>query len=177
MFVLDQSVKDLIEEKVRESHYANGYLQLEKLVKDLNLSLKEADFKDDNISGGIKKQGDLWTIYINKHDTFNRKRFTTAHEIGHYISYISGSLSKVPLDEQNELMDYAILERNESNKYKEVEKEANEIAGRILMPEFEVRYLVKNNYDVDEIADHFLVSTSAVTVRLRNLGYEVLEQW
>lgn len=176
MFKLKQSVIDKIDEVIRPKYYADNFLSLQQLTSDLNIRIINAKFRDDNISGGLKKEGENFTIYVNQSDSNNRRRFTVAHEIGHYISYLADSLSKQVIDEQSELLDYAIIKRDGKMQSQDVEKEANEIAGRILMPKTEIEYLINHkNFNIDELADYFYVSTAAVLVRLRNLGYNVLE--
>ena len=55
------------------------------------------------------------------------------------------------------------------------EQEANAIAEMLLMPERETRQLIEQGYSLEEMADYFEVSESAMTVRVMNLGYKILE--
>ena len=86
---LNQKIQKHISELT--SNLYKGYeLQIEELCKKLNLKCYMADF-DNNISGAIIKddKGDTYSIYSNRKNPRNRQRFTLAHEIGHYISYLN----------------------------------------------------------------------------------------
>jgi Zn-dependent peptidase ImmA (M78 family) len=61
---------------------------------------------------------------------------------------------------------------------KNMEKEANQIAAELLMPEFAVRSKVEEEgLRIEEIATHFGVPESVMAIRLINLGYNILEQF
>ena len=73
-----------------------GYeLQIDELCKKLDLQCFVADFEDD-VSGAIIKDdnSNSYSIYANRKHPRNRRRFTFAHEIGHYISYLNKSYSE-----------------------------------------------------------------------------------
>lgn len=147
-----------------------GYeLQLEKLCKKLALQCFSADF-DDNISGSIiRDEGlDTYSIYVNRKHPRNRRRFTVAHEIGHYISYLKGSYSKKELEQEGGFEDVAVSYRKDG-RFSDAETEANLIAAELLMPKDKVDELIKQGLTPEEMAELFYVSPSAMTIRLKDL--------
>lgn len=64
------------------------------------------------------------------------------------------------------------LGENEKN----AELEANEIAAELLMPQEGVTRMFDEGKNIEEMADFFVVSESAMTMRLLNLNYSLLEQ-
>ena len=57
-----------------------------KIAKLNSIKVYEGNL-DKNVSGAIRynKEKDYFEILVNKNDTRQRKRFTIAHEIGHFF--------------------------------------------------------------------------------------------
>lgn len=161
-----------IEEYIHEltTGLYKGYeLQIEEVCKKLNLKYFVADF-EDNISGAIIKDNDsdTYSIYVNRKHPRNRQRFTVAHEIGHYISYLKNSYSKEELKSNGGFEDQAISYRQEGIQ-SNAETEANLIAAELLMPRKMVDKLIGEGLTPEEMAELFFVSPSAMTIRLKDL--------
>lgn len=175
-YKLDASVKEYVREAA-SPFQEDGRLNIARFCESKGIRVLEAKFAKDNISGAIRKENDngveCWTIYVNRTDSIRRKRFTIAHELGHYLSYQKGSKSKAHMDETGMFQDAAIAKRD--GVVTEAEKEANEIAGELLMPAGSVNLKIDEGMNVEELANFFGVSESAMTVRLRNLGFRLLE--
>jgi Zn-dependent peptidase ImmA (M78 family) len=165
---LNSEIKNYISE-LTTGLYKGYELQIEELCKKLNLGCFIADF-EDNISGAIIKddEGDTYSIYANKEHPRNRRRFTFAHEIGHYISYQKNSHSRKELEIKGGFEDRAISYRKD-NHYSKAETEANLIAAELLMPKDMVLKLVNEALTPEEMAEKFYVSPSAMTIRLQTL--------
>lgn len=148
----------------------DGYrLQIEKLCEKLNLKCFVADF-EDNISGSIIKDdnAETYSIYVNRKHPVNRQRFTFAHEIGHYISFLNESYSKKELEKRGGFEDKAISYRKDG-VHSDAETEANLIAAELLMPKDKVEELMQKGLTPEQMADLFYVSPSAMTIRLKDL--------
>lgn len=116
---------------------------------------------DPDIAGAIVKDPDQDpTILLNGIDSPNRKRFTCAHEIGHYVRRKSNPDNYEYVDFRGML---SAAGTNDDEIY------ANEFAASLLMPEREVRRLAKDKTEV-ELAWRFDVSREAMHFRLDNLG-------
>lgn len=148
-------------------------LDLISLCKYLKIETFDMEFNDPQTTGAIIHENSKWTILVKESDITTRKRFTVAHEIGHYISWLNESYSKAQLDKGIHT-DLAIARR--SNESNEAEWEANEIAGNLLMPVDLVAELYDNKeYSIEGMAKKFGVSATAMTVRLQRLKYDIFE--
>lgn len=182
-FKLTAEMKRLVLEASRAAN-DNGKMDIAKLCQDLGVEVFNFEFTDKRISGAIVKERDgdteKWKIFVSTNDSPRRKRFTVAHEVGHYLSYVNGGYSKQYIDSNDGVLrDYSIMLRSDSDvqeQNKEAELEANEIAAELLMPESVVRLFYSQGKTVEEMADAFVVSESAMTIRLLNLGFKMMEQ-
>lgn len=155
--------------------YKHNMLDLDSLCEHLNIKLYEANFDDDNVSGAITKDGSNWTIVVNEQHPPVRKRFTVAHELGHYFAIVNNSFPAVEYLEDNDNMikDYFILNREDEvvDDIYQVERQANIIGASILMPEPMVRSLFdEKNSTITDMAQKFGVSEAAMSFRLKSLN-------
>lgn len=122
---------------------------------ELGLSVHEASL---GFLSGYYKDRD---IYVNEGHPEERKRFTIAHELGHFC------LGHGP----------SRRDTSKSGWYGaddlEKEKLANAFAAELLMPEEVVRYFIdeKGITNATLLRQAFGVSSSALANRLRSLGY------
>lgn len=122
---------------------------------------------DKKISGAIiySASEDRFDILVNRDDAKVRQRFTIAHELGHY--FLHRELLK-----KDELHIDTILYRAEDKKdgeAKKREKEVDYFAGALLMNRTLLEN-IRNEHTIEELAEIFNVSVSAMTVRLDILG-------
>ena len=135
------------------------------LCKTLGISVEESDLTDfENQIGGEKISGILYMdghgtgkIYVNKDEADVRKRFTIAHELGHYYLHFNGTSGT-----------FVSLRRSRSAR----ETEANRFAAQLLMPD---NLLYKESArsffpSVSRLAKQFDVSNEAMGYRLDDLG-------
>ena len=125
------------------------------------------DDLQDNISGVLFAESDPVIIGVNRHHHYNRKRFSIAHELGHYFQH-RGS-SKL-------FIDVFLRDERSSEGIDPQEMDANAFAAALLMPKEAIfEYLRKYPTDLlDEIgirqmAAHFEVSSQAMIIRLTRL--------
>lgn len=163
-------LKPKIQKRISElqiDSYSGYELSLEKICNELDINCFEADL-DDGLSGMLLREDGAYSIYVNKNHAFSRQRFTIAHEIGHYISYLMGSFSKDELEKEGRFEDKAVTFRK-NGAYSEAETEANMIAAELLMPADKVAELLKQELSPEDMADLFYVSPSAMMIRLQTL--------
>jgi Zn-dependent peptidase ImmA (M78 family) len=99
------------------------------------------------------------SVYVNASEPEQRRRFTLAHELGHWICQcLEGTAAPIYCRAEEVGLDPAV---------KALEREANVFAAELLMPEPEVRAAFST---VSELADRFSVSEEAMHWRLYNLG-------
>lgn len=139
--------------------YQKDYpVKITKISKAFNINVYEV-LMSENISGAIIKEYDKYIIYVNAADGRNRRRFTIAHEISHFI------LHKEQIDDN--LTDNAMYRSRLSNV---LERQANRLASEILMPAELVFNLLNKNKSISEMACLFEVSEEAMRIRLEQGG-------
>jgi len=118
-------------------------------------------YMDADVDGAIRKdKGKSASIYLNIDNAANRKRFTCAHEIAHFVKHSA--------EGDFEFIDYrdslASTGRLPDERY------ANAFAAALLMPEKHVRRLHEEGLDDQTMARRLGVSQEAMVNRLKNLG-------
>ncbi len=99
------------------------------------------------------------TIYINKNDPANRKTYTIAHELGHYIL-------------KHKANEFGVLPRFQSyhSEKQGIEKEADAFAANLLVPKDLLKSIMRkyslSNNDVGILAKMFAVSEEMMRYRL-----------
>lgn len=146
-------------------------VDVERLAKQEGLRVVEEQLESE-ISGMLYREGGRAVILINQNDVPVRKRFSVAHELGHYHLHTSSS---VFVDRRVRFRD-----SNSSQGTIKEEIEANSFAAELLMPETFVlqeamrlrgrRFTLSDEELIGELADIFEVSRQAMEVRLANLG-------
>lgn len=114
----------------------------------------------------IKKISDnKYEIGVNKHHHKNRQMFSIAHEYAHYLLH-RDKIDDMEVGEQ-------ILHRNADKN--PIEKQANNFAAELLMPErLVMKALKKHNAKMKPMADELCVSQQSLEYRLKQLGYKVI---
>lgn len=155
---------DVVKAKVAEvSEYLPKIGGVVKVPIDLGIILKkygiralDATFKKSEISGAFERK--TKTILLDETDPYTRKMFTLAHELGHYFLH------------QDIVTDIVYRERTKGKRAK-LEKQADEFAAELLMPEAAIRLFWPVTSSVQQLAGIFSVSYVAMLNRLRHLGF------
>ncbi len=134
----------------------------------------------DDISGAIFLQDDRFTILINSTKPNVRQYFTIAHELGHYFihrEWLVENSNKGFVDYSDTLDGQGMLLRPDAPETMtsvdlQKEREANNFAAELLMPESEVRQVWELTHDIVECAKTFQVSRVAMAVRLERLALQ-----
>ena len=156
---LDENIEIKVQ---RLSELSSVPVDIKKLIEKYNISIIEEEM-EYGMSGYIEKRADGWKIGVNKYDSPTRKRFTLAHELGHYLLH----RDKI-INSRHE--DHILLRDNE---YTPIEREANEFAAELLMPEKQFRGFITNGVKkIKDLAEKFQVSVSAIKYRAYKLGYK-----
>lgn len=157
-------------------------INLKSLVKKSDISLENKSFNDDDVSGFLAINKGKATIAVNKNHHINRRRFTIAHELGHFYLHAK-SPKELFLDEK--------YHRNSISKagVDIIEIEANRFAAELLMPlnflkdaikevkERDIFFSIEDddlmgNYMIDRLSEKFKVSSQAMQIRLSDLVLE-----
>ncbi|MBN3239837.1 ImmA/IrrE family metallo-endopeptidase [Pectobacterium versatile] len=135
-------------------------LDVTELTKKLGIQMRMEPMEGEE-SGCLKKDKlGKWIMIINSLQHPHRQRFTIAHELGHFIKHTIIKESFV---------DTTFFRNEESNP---MEHEANKFAAELLMPkDLFVSYIENISQQVNDLAKHFQVSSMAVRIRAKQLGY------
>jgi Predicted Zn peptidase len=150
------------QKQVIDRHQFRWPVQVVPIAEDLGLRVYRRVDWPDNISGRIfRAESDVagssgYAIEVNANHHPNRRRFTIAHEIAHFILH--------PNLLGNELYDDGLYRSGLSNR---IEAQANKFAQRILMPDHLVQEaLARFGNNPQHLANEFQVSESAMRIRL-----------
>jgi len=160
-------------QEVLEKYKGQLPVPIVNIANDLQIEIYETNDLAPGESGIIRKEDSKYYIYVKAGDLYTRKRFTIAHEIGHFIKH------KAKLDSSKEFIDSSVqptpngngttlhraITQELSDEERRLEVEANEIAADLLMPSDEFIRVWKESDTMEEIANKFAVSISAATIR------------
>ena len=142
-------------------------VDVNNLAKALGLYLHEA-FLGDQISGMLEFKNGQYKISVNADHPKTRKRFTVAHELGHYLLH---------KDLIGDGIDDTIAYRSEDiGKYHNTdigpyeETQANKFAASLLMPSKLVIAAFESGSDISQMAADFMVSEQSMEYRVKGLG-------
>lgn len=148
-------------------------IKIEEIAKQRGLKVMPYPLENE-ISGilVIDNSGNS-TIGYNQHESRVRRRFTIAHELGHYE--LHRNQSSLFVDKSFKVMFRGGSTIENSNS--QLEQEANVFAAALLMPEDLVHKEIENlefdlgnEQSLKELAKRFDVSTTAMYYRMLNLG-------
>lgn len=150
-------------------------ISLEKITNFLKLVIRKKPIEDE-FSGFLAVEEK--TIVVNLRHAPVRRRFTIAHEIGHYELHRKKNLSSPVFIDRTyfrKKIDIGSVAEHQ------MEMEANAFAAGLLMPHKLLDEYLDEHADIDVgktvdiklLADEFEVSRRAMQFRLRNLGFLV----
>lgn len=138
-------------------HQNSAPVQMVPLANELGIQVYKVDSFPDGLSGMIRKEEDGgYAIYVNSTHHLNRRRFTMAHEIAHFL------LHKDLIGDG--IVDDALYR---SGLGSTVEYEANQLAADILMPWHLLNSKEYEGLSVSELASVFEVSPASMGIRLK----------
>lgn len=174
MTVRRKHIRRLVERLLTEHKVRSAPVDVAEIACDMGVKVQE-QAAEDELSGFLyrdrKRKSAVIGVNANHHP--NRKAFTTAHELGHYLLH---EFEEVHVDRQ-----FKVWLRNEASSQGTdlEEKEANLFAAELLMPVWFIEHDVKRIGTMDlmdeavirELADQYGVSAQAMAFRLAYLGY------
>ena len=128
----------------------------------LGLEISE-ELMDEDLSGYLEFKDGVWMIGVNSLHHINRKRFTVAHEIAHYVLH---------RDPNRNFVDKVFARRLADHNPEE--RAAEGFAAKLLMPEDKITERISDGEtSLQSLAKVFQVSALAMKYRVQTLGYIV----
>jgi len=162
-------IRRKVDRLLRENRVARPPVPVERIAERCGLDVRYAPM-DGDLSGALIHNGNEVYIGVNSLQSRNRRRFTIAHELGHFVLHEGIYVDK----------DFRINWRdgNSSKAVNPEEMEANRFAAELLMPtDLLVRDIESlRRVDLaalDPLARRYGVSSHAMKIRLGNFGFNV----
>lgn len=146
--------------KVIAKHWDSTPVPIETIIREIGLPLSY-EVLDDDTSGYIERTDGTYRIVVNANHAETRRRFTAAHELGHYI-YHRDLLGEGVGD--NRAYRSTGTKLDNSNIRPIHERQANSFAANILMPRHRLSDVAGEN--TAALAARFNVSQQAMAIRL-----------
>lgn len=160
------AMASLRESANKYNNESKEYFDIESLIKSQGIILVYSTNLPSEVSGKLDKSGNDWIITINKKQVSQRQRFTMAHEFAHFCLH---------KDTANSFEDITFFRAENSSD--SIEKQANNFAAELLMPESLIRKNIKNGItSVSSLSEIFGVSPLAMKFRLKSLGFSFVAQ-
>ena len=153
-------------QKIFDKIWSNRSFPVDPITigKILGLNILETELPDTVSAALIKEAGKDPKIALHKTDHSNRKRFSCAHELGHYIYRIESADDAVEYE-------YICLRGLSASRGTENEEIfANQFAAHLLMPNSTIKELVGAGKKIFEMALFFGVSAEALKHKLNFMG-------
>lgn len=145
-------------------------VNVHQIARRLGVRIERADLGED-CSGVLVRRGDAAVLGVNYSHHPNRQRFTVAHELGHFLMHDGDRY----IDKGMTTVQFRNAESSTGTQAEE--RDANQFAAALLMPEAWVRrefhqhpFDLGDDQALDAMCRMFGVSSQAMSFRLVNLG-------
>lgn len=178
MTVRWRRIRALTQRLLKELNIAVPPVPIDRIAAAKGLTILYHKDSDDSISGFLFLGQGQPTIGVNSNHSETRRRFTIAHELGHFLLHrVDHQDAHVDRGFQVKLRDDLSAQGTDVE-----EREANSFAAEILMPADFLERDLRREQVIDFLDDTFIkdlaarygVSTQAMTFRLANLRYVTL---
>ncbi|MDE0279744.1 MAG: ImmA/IrrE family metallo-endopeptidase [Gammaproteobacteria bacterium] len=136
------------------------------LAVSLGIAVHEA-YLDNQISGMLECRDGKYKISVNVFHPETRKRFTIAHELGHYI--LHRELIGNGVDDTIAYRSEKIGKYHNTDIGPHEETQANRFAAGLLMPTKLVTNAIKGGMGLDRMSEYFGVSRQSMDYRVRGM--------
>jgi len=149
-------------ERVRKEFWGDAVpVDPAQVAEALGLQVLAAQLGPQLAGALVKEPGKDPQIFLNGADSSNRKRFTCAHEIGHFVK-------RADADSDYEYYDFR--DSFSGTGVDPEERYANAFAAALLMPKERVKQMKKEGLKDIEMAARLGVSREAMIYRLKALN-------
>lgn len=151
------NAEHLAEQLLQKYEIKQPHVDVDKLAEQLGIQVQSKAL-DSEVSGTLYRHDHKALIVVNSSESPVRKRFTVAHEIGHYMMH---------KDQDIHIDSNQTYFRRTDSPADLRESEANQFAAALLMPKSMLE--AERELNVEKLAKKYKVSAQAMTYRLINL--------
>lgn len=165
-------IRSIVSQLLEKYQIENAPVPVKEIILGEGLNVVNREVEDE-VSGFLIFENEQPTIGVNKRHSPNRRRYTLAHELGHFMLDHVSANDPLRIDRVSQVM---FRDESSSKGKKREEIEANQFAAELLMP----TSLLLSDWDdldesdvedaIDDLAKKYKVSTQAMTFRLVNLN-------
>ena len=172
---LFQNVEQITGDIIRDSNENIAEpraINIENIIQGFNIKVLYQTMEDKQAGAIFIRKDGSCIIVINDADALVRKRFTLAHEFGHYVSYSYQKKTGTIVDNKDGTHEEFEAARNEESELGTNVEEvfANKFASCILMPKNLVIKAQEETTNIKELAKRFQVSQQAMEIRINTIG-------
>lgn len=163
--------------EIVRAHMGKEPVNVAAILSDLGVAFEERPILSGE-SGWIECQGGNFTVVVNEAESEQRRRFTAAHELAHYLMH--RDLLCEDGDRLHRHTDRLFGANAELNRKAPLaqrhEAQANKLAAQIIMPASRIKEVwdsldQENQTDkIGVVAGQFGVSKAAMEIRAKTLG-------
>ena len=164
-------IRHRVDNLLRQNRVTKPPVPVERIAERLRLDIRYAPLNGELSGALIRNEGEVY-IGVNSLQSKSRKRFTIAHELGHFVLHEGIHVDR----------DFRINWRdgNSSKAVNPEEMEANRFAAELLMPTDLLVRDIESLRRVDRpalelLAKRYQVSSHAMRIRLGNFGFNLPE--
>lgn len=157
---------------IRRAHATAPPVDVVAIAKSMGVMCENGEL-DPEISGQLERiprpkgfMVDQFKITVNKTHGEQRRRFTIAHEIGHFL--LHKDLIGDGVDDNKAFRSTAMGNFHNTKIGPREEAEANNFAAQLLMPKYLLEQEIENGSSFYDLCRDFGVSQSAMEYRLKN---------
>lgn len=154
-------VRDHARKLLKENGQDRSPINLQVIVEHLGFEYVEVDNFPSELSALCVEKGEKLYAAVNCSHHRNRKRFSLAHELGHWVLGHTREfdMEQVTIDNPPDPSKMKV-------KNKDQEAEANEFAGELLVPMKLLKVSFGKTQDIESLAKEYEVSKEVITIRI-----------
>lgn len=154
-------VRRLAKQLLRDSHVRKPPVDLRHIATHCGLRYEEVDYFPDDVDALIISAEDGPVAVVNKNQSNNRRRFSLAHELGHFVLHRDGSVLEAAIS-----IDSPPTADPSEDRTSVAEREANLFAGELLVPVAFLKEHFRPGMTAADVATLFEVSESVAAIAI-----------
>ena len=165
---IEESELDIVQDYMNDEP-----VQPEKIIRALGVEYSEVALPTGE-SGRIEYSDGQFQVVVNANESAQRKRFTAAHELAHYLMHRDLLAQHGRMHRHVDCLFGGDACHDRSTPLMpRHEAQANKLAARIIMPASRIRHHFDQGESAMQLAHRFGVSVAAMEIRLKTLGLGV----